>query len=121
MRHLLLFLSLFGYVVAPAQVQRNAPNILILLADDLGWNDVGYRNAKRVTPVINQLAKEGIELQRFYTYPVCSPARAALLSGIMPRRFGIVDVMGPGQQGILKTVGTLPTKLKSLGYQTSLI
>jgi len=121
MRHLLLFLSLFGYVVAPAQVQRNAPNILILLADDLGWNDVGYRNAKRVTPVINQLAKEGIELQRFYTYPVCSPARAALLSGIMPRRFGIVDVMGPGQQGIPKTVVTLPAKLKSLGYQTSLI
>ncbi|MEI6460472.1 MAG: sulfatase-like hydrolase/transferase [Verrucomicrobiota bacterium] len=121
MRHLLIFLSLGCFVAAQAQVQRNAPNILILLADDLGWNDVGYRNPKRVTPVINKLAKEGLDLQRFYTYPVCSPARAALLSGIMPRRFGIVDVMGPGQQGIPKTAVTLPAKLKSLGYQTSLI
>ena len=97
------------------------PNILILLADDLGWNDLGTRNAKMITPNLDRLAKEGVELMRFYSYPVCSPARAALLTGVLPRRLGLVNIIMPGQEGITKATPTLPARLKAAGYATSLI
>ena len=97
------------------------PNILILLVDDLGWNGVGFHHHSAPTPHLNRLATESLELQRFYTYPVCSPARAALLSGQMPRRFGIVDVIGPQQAGLPKGGATLPGAFQAAGYQTSLI
>jgi arylsulfatase A-like enzyme len=105
----------------PAQTSKSAPNVLILLADDLGWNDVGFHAPAAPTPSINLLAKEGLELQRFYSYPVCSPARAALVTGQMPRRFGITDVVGPGQAGLPKGIATLPAAFRAAGYQTSLI
>ena len=104
-----------------AQAPKSAPNVLILLVDDLGWNDVGYHLPAAPTPNINKLAKEGTALERFYTYPVCSPARAALLTGMMPRRFGITDVIGPGNAGLPRGGATLPAAFKAAGYQTSLI
>jgi hypothetical protein len=54
----------------------SAPNILVLIADDLGWGDVGFHKGSILTPNLDRLAKEGVELQRFYVYPVCSPTRA---------------------------------------------
>lgn len=107
--------------ISPAQTAAAAPNVLILLVDDLGWNDVGFHAPAAPTPNINRLAQEGLELQRFYTYPVCSPARAALISGMMPRRFGITGVIGPGQAGLPRGTATLPAAFKAAGYQTSLI
>ncbi len=104
-----------------AQNTKTAPNVLILLADDLGWNDVSFHSPRAPTPKIARLAKDGLELQRFCTYPVCSPARAAMLTGQMPRRFGIVDVIGPGQAGLPKGIATLPSIFRAAGYQTSLI
>ncbi len=118
----LLFSLLACLVFIPdASAQAIRPNIVVLMADDLGWNDVGTRNAKMVTPNLVKLAKDGVELQRFYGYPVCSPARAGLLTGVLPRRLGIVNIIMPGQAGITKTTPTLPAKLKSAGYATSLI
>ena len=64
-----------------AEAQLVKPNIVVIVADDLGWNDIGTRNPKIVTPNLVKLAKDGVELQRFYGYPVCSPARAGLQSG----------------------------------------
>lgn len=96
------------------------PNILILIADDLGWGDVGFHGGKVPTPSIERLTKEGSELQRFYVHPVCSPTRAALLSGQMPRRFGVTDVMGP-RQTLPESLATLPSSLRSAGYTTSLV
>lgn len=96
------------------------PNILMLLADDLGWGDVGFHGGKVPTPSIERLTKEGSELQRFYVHPVCSPTRAALLSGQMPRRFGVTDVMGP-RQTIPEGLATLPATLRTSGYTTSLV
>ena len=96
------------------------PNILILLADDLGWGDVSFHGGKVPTPSIERLTKEGSELQRFYVHPVCSPTRAALLSGQMPRRLGVTDVMSP-QQSLPADLVTLPGTLRSGGYTTSLI
>ena len=53
------------------------PNLLILMADDLGWNDVSYHGSEISTPNIDRLVREGVELDRFYAYPVCSPTRTA--------------------------------------------
>ncbi len=118
----LTFATVVGFTaISHGQDRRAAPNVLILLVDDLGWNDVGFHAPNAPTPNLNRLAKEGLELQRFYTYPVCSPARAALLSGMMPRRFGIVDVIGPQQAGLPKGGATLPAAFHAAGYQTSLI
>jgi arylsulfatase A-like enzyme len=108
-------------VTPPASRPATRPNVLVLLADDLGWNGVGFHNPKSPTPNLNRLAQEGLELRRFYSYPVCSPARAALLTGLMPRRLGLVDVIGPRQAGLPKGGLTLPGVFRSAGYQTSLV
>ncbi|HBJ82806.1 MAG TPA: arylsulfatase, partial [Verrucomicrobiales bacterium] len=97
------------------------PNVLVIIADDLGWNDVGFHSKSATTPHLDRFAKEGIELQRFYTYAVCSPARAGLLTGQMPRRFGITHVVGPQQPGLPRDVATLPETFRAAGYRTSLI
>jgi len=112
---------LLALTPALAQKATGPTNVLILVADDLGWNGVSYHNPKMTTPALAKLAKEGVQLERFYGYPVCSPARSALLSGMMPRRFGVVDVVGPGQQGIPQGTPTLASTLRKAGYATSLI
>ena len=104
-----------------AQDRAARPNVLVLMADDLGWNDVGFHSRRATTPSLDRLAAEGVELRRFYAYPVCSPTRAALLTGQMPRRFGIAGIVGPQQAGLPSGVATLPSTLRSAGYQTSLI
>lgn len=118
---LFLLLALLVPLGAFAQKAGGPTNVLVLIADDLGWNGVSYHNAKMPTPALAKLAKEGVQLERFYGYPVCSPARSALLSGMMPRRFGVVDVVGPAQQGIPKGTPTLASTLQKAGYTTSLI
>ena len=120
-RTLLLGLGLLAAPVAWAQHAPSPTNVLVIVADDLGWNGVSYHNPKVPTPALAKLAQEGLRLERFYTYPVCSPARSALLSGMMPRRFGVVDVVGPGQQGIPKGTVTLASALQKAGYSTSLV
>lgn len=74
------------------------PNILFIIADDLGHWTLGYEgNADAKTPNIDRLAKEGIQLRRFYcTSPVCSPARASLLTGLMPSMHGVADWIRKG-------------------------
>jgi len=112
---------MLGLIPVLAQKAPGPVNVLLLVADDLGWNGVSYHNPRMTTPALAKLAKEGVQLERFYGYPVCSPARSALLSGMMPRRFGVVDVVGPGQQGIPKGTPTLASTLQKAGYATSLI
>ena len=120
MRLLFSLLACLAFVPDLA-AQTAKPNVVVLIADDLGWNDIGTHNPKIVTPNLVKLAKEGVELQRFYGYPVCSPARAGLLTGVLPRRLGLVNIIMPGQAGITKATPTLPAKLKAAGYATSLI
>ena len=123
---LLTFLFLFfpnyawGQPLAPHAVQ--APkNIVILLADDMGWGDVGFHGGLASTPNLDQLAKESVELTRFYAYPACSPARAALLTGRFPQRFGIVGPVRAREQGLPTDEVILPASFQVAGYQTSWI
>ena len=65
------------------------PNILFMLADDLGWYDVGFHNPKIQTPNIDKLAEDGVKLDNYYVQPVCTPTRGALMTGRYPIHTGI--------------------------------
>ena len=74
------------------------PNIVFILADDMGYNDVGYHNSDIKSPNIDQLARSGIQLEQNYVQPQCTPSRAALLTGMYPyhigRQAGIIQPNG---------------------------
>ncbi len=74
---------LFLVNVARASNKSNVtkPNIIFILADDLGWGDVGYHGSKIMTSSIDTMAREGIKLERYYTQSVCTPSRSVLMSG----------------------------------------
>ena len=69
--------------------EGDRPNVIVMVADDLGWNDVGYHGGNIDTPSLDKLAEQGVQLNRFYTTPICSPTRAALMTGRDPMRLGI--------------------------------
>jgi arylsulfatase A-like enzyme len=97
---------------------KNAPNILIIVADDLGWADVGYHGSPIKTPHIDKLCREGVELDQHYVAPMCTPTRAALLTGRYWSRFGNT---APSNERVLpwKTV-TLAKALHDVGYETAI-
>jgi arylsulfatase A-like enzyme len=98
------------------------PNIIYLLADDLGFTDVGFHGSQIKTPHIDQLAAGGARLEAFYVQPVCSPTRAALLTGRYPMRHGLqVGVVRPwAQYGLPLEERTLPKALQEAGYFTAI-
>jgi Arylsulfatase A and related enzymes len=97
---------------------QKKPNIVIILADDLGWGDVGYHGSSHPTPHIDQLAREGAVLNRFYTAPICSPTRAGMLTGRYPNRFGLrANVIPPWSPfGVDTTEEFIPQMLAQAGY-----
>lgn len=98
------------------------PNIVIILADDLGWRDVGYHGSEIKTPNIDRIAHEGVELDRFYAQPMCSPARAALMTGKSPLRLGIHKALGKNEKsGLPLDEKILPQYLARLGYQSLMV
>src|ERR1700679_2804471 len=85
-----IFLSFFALNVAIAQAQPAArPNILIVLADDLGWSDLGCYGGEIRTPNLDALANEGLRFTQFYNCARCCPSRASLLTGLYPHQAGI--------------------------------
>jgi arylsulfatase A-like enzyme len=98
------------------------PNILLILADDLGWKDVGYHGSEIETPHIDRIAREGVELDRFYAQPTCSPTRSALMTGKSPMRLGIIRPISKNQRGGLPLEETiLPQYLARFGYQPLMV
>ena len=65
------------------------PNIIVILADDLGYDDIGYINPDVLTPNIDELARNGVILDRNYVQQVCTPSRTALLTGMYPYKLGL--------------------------------
>jgi arylsulfatase A-like enzyme len=101
---------------APAPAPK--PNILLIVADDLGWADVGWHGGFGKTPHMDRLVKEGIELDQHYVQPVCTPTRTALLSGRYPGRFGPQALSPSNLRAMPLGTVTLASALKSLGYYT---
>src|SRR5476649_2174826 len=122
---LILLLVCIGASAPAASAQQPAkkPNILFLLIDDLGYTDVGFNGGDIKTPNIDKLAKSGAKLSAFYVQPVCSPTRAALMTGRYPMRHGLqVGVVRPwAQYGLPLEERTLAQALKSAGYFTAII
>lgn len=101
--------------------QPEKPNIVFIMADDLGYADVGFHGAKDIkTPNIDKLATQGARLESFYAQPMCTPSRAAFLTGRYPMRYGLQSfVITPGQHyGLPTDERTLAQDLKEAGYNT---
>ena len=118
-------MSKYFFLIASILLTNNAissPNILIILADDLGWNDVSYHGSEIDTPNIDKLISSGIELDRFYVQPTCSPTRAELMTGKSAMRLGITRPVSKNQKlGLGLDEKILPQYLKELNYSTYLL
>ena len=106
-----IFLFLFAFVVAfssPAVAKTTAPNIVIILADDLGYGDIGFNGCSDIpTPSIDSLAANGVLCTNGYsTHPFCSPSRAGLLTGRYQQRFG--HEMQPTDDSVNPLLGIPP-------------
>lgn len=112
-----LFLALAPCLLA---APPNKPNILLIVADDLGWADVGWHGGKFKTPAMDQLVKEGVELNRHYVQPVCSPTRTALMSGRWTSRWGPHVLNPTNLRAFPAGTTTLASALKECGYSTSI-
>jgi arylsulfatase A-like enzyme len=104
-------------------IAADRPNIVFVLADDLGWAELGcYGNTFNETPNINRLAREGMRLTQAYAAaPVCSPYRAAFLTGQYPARVGIIDYLRPSDPPLSTDHITIAEMLKRTGYSTGMI
>ncbi|MFS0911601.1 arylsulfatase [Microbacterium sp. 179-I 3D2 NHS] len=106
---------------------RRAPNIVVMLIDDLGFSDLGPFGSEIDTPHIDALAKDGWVFTNYRTAPMCSPARAALLTGLNPHRagFGFVAHIDPGYPGfsceLPEDAPTLAESLRAGGYATFMV
>lgn len=124
-RTLVCLLSCFWCIVLPPSAQADSPpNIVVILADDLGCCDMALYNGWIKTPRIEQMADQGMLFTDFHTNSsVCSPTRAAFLTGRYQQRVGIVDVIVGSREpesGIAPSITTLPRVFKDNGYATSL-
>lgn len=101
----------------------DTPNIIVMVADDLGWNDVGFHGGPIDTPSLDKLAAQGVELSRFYTTPICSPTRAALMTGRDPMRLGVAYgvIMPWHNNGIHPLEHFMPETFLAAGYQTAMV
>ncbi|TKG95637.1 N-acetylgalactosamine 6-sulfate sulfatase [Puteibacter caeruleilacunae] len=103
--------------VTQAKKTESKPNVILIMADDLGWGDPGFNGNKVIkTPHLDQMANDGIQFNRFYSAaPVCSPTRGSCLSGRHPFRYGIYFAMSGH---IKKEEVLIPEVLKEKGYAT---
>jgi arylsulfatase A-like enzyme len=110
-----------GPVMAQSAAPR--PNIVLIVADDLGWKDVGFHGSDIKTPNIDKLAQEGARLEQFYAQPMCTPTRAAIMTGRYPFRYGLQTLVipTPSKYGLPTDEWLLPQALKGAGYQTEMV
>jgi len=107
----------------PAHDGPPRPHIVVFLADDLGWGDVGFHGSEIRTPTLDALAEGGVRLESFYVWPVCSPTRAAFLTGRYPIRYGLQGgvVVPHADYGLPPEERTLADALGEAGYRTAIV
>ena len=121
--------AFFSAAVFPSDHRRHCRQSRVaqyhyhVVADDLGWNDVGFHGGDIDTPALDKLADEGVSLNRFYTTPICSPTRAALMTGRDPMRLGLAySVILPwDNNGVHPEEHFMPESFRAAGYQTAMV
>src|SRR5690606_36473778 len=119
----LCFLLLAFYDTS-LHAQTQKPNIIIIMADDMGFSDLGCYGSEIQTPHLDQLASEGIRFRQFYNAARCCPSRAALMTGLYPHQAGMgwmaaADLGTPAYQDNLNNTSvTIAEVLRSAGYDT---
>ncbi|RXG57584.1 Arylsulfatase J [Armadillidium vulgare] len=102
----------------------NRPHVIFILADDLGWNDVGFHGDVEIsTPNIDALAYSGVILNNYYVQPLCTPSRGAIMTGMYPIHTGLQHsvILGSEPRGLPLDFTIFPEYLKSLGYTTRIV
>jgi arylsulfatase len=122
-RGVLWALAVIAPVPVCAQHASEKPNIVLILADDMGFSDLGSFGSEINTPNLDKLAHEGLRITQFYNSGRCCPSRAALLTGLYPHQAGVGDMVQdkgtPAYQGYLsKNSATIAQLLKTAGYNT---
>jgi len=119
MPKLILFFLLVNLCVLTSFGADSRPSVIILLADDLGYGDVGFHGSDIATPNLDRIANEGVRLESFYSCPMCSPTRAGLMTGRYPLRFGMMRSVVPPQReyGLDPSEETLAEVFEQAGYQ----
>jgi arylsulfatase A-like enzyme len=118
-----LCLSGFLVTVIPICAQSKKPNIVYIVSDDQGWKDVGYHGSDIKTPNLDRLATNGTRLEQFYAQPMCTPTRAALMTGRYPFRYGLQTAVIPSSHtyGLATDEYLLPQALREAGYTTAIV
>jgi arylsulfatase A-like enzyme len=119
---LLLAAALVG-LARRAPAGEAKPNVVYIVADDLGWKDVGFHGSDIQTPNLDRLAAGGARLEQFYAQPMCTPTRAALMTGRYPLRYGLQVAVIPsaGTYGLATDEWLLPQALGAAGYTTAIV
>ena len=110
----------FLFLAIPAGFAAERPNIVLVMADDLGWSDIGCYGGEIPTPAIDSLAENGIRFTQFYNNAVCGPTRASLLTGLYPQQIGHAGNHWNQPKDFSKCV-TLGEVLQTAGYQTMMV
>jgi len=119
MRILITLIIVWGLLMAPVGfAQTKQPNIVLFLADDLGWADVPWHGSPYQMPHLAKLAQGGLRLESHYVHPMCSPTRAALMTGRYASRFGVTAAQNP--RALPWNTLTLARALKTAGYDTAI-
>ena len=118
-----MFTAIASLLLASQALAGDRPNIIIFVADDLGWADPGFRGGPIETPALDSLAHDGLEFERFYTTPICSPTRAALHTGRDPMRLGVAynTIMAWHNNGVHPDERFMPEAFRDAGYQTAMV
>ena len=103
----------------PGESRPNGPNIVLFLADDLGWADVPWHGSAYRMPHLERLAQGGVRLEAHYVHPMCSPTRAALLTGRYASRFGVTGAQN--ERALPFGTPTLASLLQAAGYDTAIV
>jgi arylsulfatase A-like enzyme len=107
-----------GDLAAPRETPASPKNVLIIVADDLGWADVGYHNPEMRTPRLDALSARGLRFDRHYVTPQCTPTRVALLTGRHPSRFGVHATVANDARALPPGTPTLASVLANAGWHT---
>ncbi|RZL46693.1 MAG: arylsulfatase, partial [Pedobacter sp.] len=118
-----VLLLAFVMITKAQHPSKKKPNIIVILADDMGYSDIGSFGSEINTPNLDEMANKGLKMTQFYNASRCCPTRASLLTGLYQHQAGVGDMMNtrkePAYQGYLnKNCVTIAEALKSAGYTT---